>query len=127
VLFCLSSGAPAPEKIETGLFDAYRNRLEAHKKLAQERLVDKIVIFNAPLKKQNLKTFADTKKFKKVNQSRRNNLVEVKAAGNVFGQLLMLSEKNDIILEKTLTYPLGPVTWSLATANVLPTRLTRQI
>jgi hypothetical protein len=33
----------------------------------------------------------------------------------------MLSEENDIILEKTLTYPLGPVPWSLSTTNGLPT------
>jgi hypothetical protein len=51
VLICLSSGASAPEEIEQSLFDAYRNRLEAHKKL-QDRLVDKTVSFYAPLKKQ---------------------------------------------------------------------------
>jgi hypothetical protein len=34
----------------------------------------------------------------------------------------MLSEENDIILEKTLMYPLGPKPWSLATADVLPTK-----
>jgi hypothetical protein len=65
-LFCLSSGAPAKEEIEKSLCDAYRNGLEAHKKLAQERLVDKTVSFDGPLKKQNLKTFADTSKDKKV-------------------------------------------------------------
>jgi hypothetical protein len=59
-LFCLSSGAPGPEEIDKSLFDAYRNGLEAHKNLAQECLVDKTVSFYAPLKKQNLITFADT-------------------------------------------------------------------
>jgi hypothetical protein len=81
VMFCLSSGAPAPEKIENGLFDAYRNRLEALKN----------VWLIKSFEEAKLKTFADTKKVKKVNQSRRNNLVKVKAAGNVFGQLIMLS------------------------------------
>jgi hypothetical protein len=52
VLFYLSS---ASDEIEKSLFDAYRNGLEAHKKLAQERLVDKTVSFYAPLKKHNLK------------------------------------------------------------------------
>jgi hypothetical protein len=61
-----------------------------------------------------------------VKQSRRNNLVEVKAAGIVFGQFIMLSEDNDIILEKTLTYPLGPDPWSLATAIVLPTKTDKE-
>ena len=65
VFICLSLGSPAPEEIEKSLFDAYQNGLEAHKKLAQERLVDKTVSFYAPLKKQNWKTFADTKKVKK--------------------------------------------------------------
>jgi hypothetical protein len=44
VIFCLSSGAPATKKIEKSLFDADRNGLQAHKKLVQQRLVDKIVI-----------------------------------------------------------------------------------
>jgi hypothetical protein len=34
----------------------------------------------------------------------------------------MLSEENGIILEKTLTYPLKPVPWFLATADGLPTK-----
>jgi hypothetical protein len=40
---------------------------EAHKKLAQERLVDKTDIFCAPVKKENLKAFANTKNVKKVS------------------------------------------------------------
>jgi hypothetical protein len=58
-------------------------------------LSDKIVCFYAPLKKQNWKTFANTKQVKTVT-STQSKLVEVKAACNVFGQLIMLSEENDI-------------------------------
>jgi hypothetical protein len=60
VLFCLSSGVPAPEGIEKSLLDAYGNGLEAHKKLAQERLVDKTA------EEAKLKNLCRYKKVKKV-------------------------------------------------------------
>ena len=34
----------------------------------------------------------------------------------------MLSEKHNISLDKTLSYPLGPIPWALATADVCPVK-----
>ena len=41
----------------------------------------------------------------------------MKAERNLFGNLLMLSQYNDIDLESVFAYQLGPVTWSLATCD----------
>ena len=46
----------------------------------------------------------------------------MRAERNVFGQLVLLSLKHNISMEKTLCYPLGPVPWSLATADGKPVK-----
>ena len=46
--------------------------------------------------------------------------MEIKAERNIFGQLVLLSEDNNISIERALTYPLGPVPWALATADGSP-------
>lgn len=39
------------------------------------------------------------------------------AERNIFGQLVLLSVKHDIDIESTLSFPLSPVPWSLATQD----------
>ena len=46
----------------------------------------------------------------------------MRAERNVFGQLVLLSLKHNISMEKTLCYPLGPVRWSLVTADDKPVK-----
>ena len=46
----------------------------------------------------------------------------MRAERNVFGQLVLLLHKHNISMEKTLCYPLGPVPWSLATADGKPVK-----
>ena len=43
--------------------------------------------------------------------------VQIKAERNLLGRLLMISQQHDISLEKLFRYPLGPIPWSLATAD----------
>ena len=43
-------------------------------------------------------------------------MTQIKAEQNIFGQLVLLSVQNDIDLQVTFSYSLGPVPWSLATA-----------
>ncbi len=50
-------------------------------------------------------------------------MIEVKAERSLFGQLVLLSEENDISLEKTLIYPLGSV--PRAAADGSPTKTDR--
>ena len=67
------------------------------------------------------KTFASMEKCQKVKSS-QNKLVEVRSERNIFAQLVMLSLKNDIVLEMTMSCQLGPVPGTLATADGCPVK-----
>ena len=62
VLYCLSSSAPVPSNVENDILMSDEIGKKAHKQLVQDRLIDKTVRFHAPVKKQNLKTFANQAK-----------------------------------------------------------------
>jgi hypothetical protein len=47
---------------------------------------------------------------------------ELVAERNVFGQLILLAMNHDLCMEKVMEYPLGPVPWSLATADGAPVK-----
>lgn len=47
----------------------------------------------------------------------KKNLVRVNAQRNLFGQLIKLWEEHNLDMEKVMTYPLGPVSWPLATED----------
>lgn len=121
VLFCLSSGAPAPKEVEEDLLAAETRGTEAHTAFVKDRLVDKTKSFHDPIKRQNLKTFASLAKTVKVSGT-ENKSKQIKAERNVFGQLILLALEHNISMEKVLAYPLGPVPWSLATADGFPVK-----
>lgn len=110
---------PATPEIERDLLEATAVGHNAYVAFVQERLADKTVSFHSPLRKQKLRTFAALKTKVKLS-STQNKLVEVKAQRNLFGQLVMLSEENNVSMDKALTYQLGPVPWTLATADRCP-------
>ena len=87
----------------------------------KERLIDKTVKFHDPIKQMKYKTFVSMEKCQKVKSS-QNKLVEVRAERNIFAQLVMLSLKNDIDLKMTMSFQLGPVSWTLATADGCPVK-----
>ena len=121
VLFCISSGSPLAKDAEKHVLEANTIGSQSHSKFVKERLVDKTVSFYNPLPKQKLKTFDEKKKRQKLTTTQKK-LVEIKAERNLFGQLVMLSEEHNICLDKTLSYPLGPVPWALATADGTPVK-----
>ena len=82
-------------------------------------MVNQNVAFNNPIKRNKLKTFAKAEE-KKTLKSTQNRTTHIKAERNIFRQLVLLSVQNDIDLQVTLSYPLGPVPWSIATANGMP-------
>ena len=47
---------------------------------------------------------------------------ELAAERNVFGQLVLLAMDHELCMEKVMSYPLGPVPWSLATADGAPVK-----
>ena len=77
-----------------------------------------VTSINASLKRQMLKTFANLAKSAKVTRPR--NTKQLTAQWNVFGQLILLSLKHEICMERVNSYPLGPVPWPLATSDGIP-------
>ena len=73
------------------------------------------------MKRLKLKTFASVGVVKKV-KSTQNKMMQIKAERNIFGQLVLLSVEHNIDLQVTLSYPLGPVPFSLATADGMPVK-----
>lgn len=120
-LFCLSSGKPASKEVKEDLLSADEKGRTAMKAFIKDRLVDKSVPFHEPIKRMKLKTFASACVVKKVRSS-ENKLIQIKAERNVFGQLVLLSVENNIDLVVTLSYPLGPVPFALATADGMPVK-----
>lgn len=120
-LFSLSSGAKAPAGVEKDLLQVDEIGKKAFKAFVQERFVDKSVPFHAPIKRNKLKTMKKTE-VTKVIKSSYNKALAVSAQRNVFAQMLVLSQENNISLEKALSYPLNPVPWALATPDGLPAK-----
>ena len=120
-LYCLSSGVPASEQVEHDLLHVSEIGEAAMDDFVKYRLVEKSVLFHDPIKRTKLKTFATAAVVKKVTSS-NNKMLQLKAERNIFGQLVVLAAQNDIDLELTLSFPLGPVPWSLATADGMPVK-----
>ena len=120
-LYCLSSGMPAPESVQEALLSVDTSGKAAFNTFVTERLVNKALSFHAPLKKVGLKTFAAVHKTKTVKAS-SNKLLQVAAQRDIFGQLMMISQENNINLQKVMCYPLSPIPWSLATPDGMPAK-----
>lgn len=68
-----------------------------------------------------LKTFTSSVVTTSVTSSSKK-MKELAAERNVFGQLILLSIQDKLCMEKVMSYPLGPVPWSLATADDAPVK-----
>ena len=88
-LYCPSSGTSVPSDVESDILMSDEIGKKAHKQFVQDRLIDKTVSFHAPVKKQNLKTFANQAKTSLVQGKARKN-IEITAERNVFGQRVIL-------------------------------------
>ena len=115
-LFCLSSGQPATDAVKQDLMSYVKAGEDAARNFICTRIVNKTVKFYDTLKKQNLKTFKSMA-VKRVVTSSQKKIIQVRAERNLLGRVMMLSQFNNISLEKLFQYPLGPIPWSLATAD----------
>lgn len=120
-LYCLSSGVPAKPDVAEDLLNAASIGETSMTEFLQNRLIDRTVEFHSPIKRNKLKTFV-TAEVKKTVKSSKNKITQIKAERNIFAQLILLTVEHDIDLEVTLSYPLGPVPWSLATADGMPVK-----
>ena len=72
--------------------------------------------FQDPVRKSKLSTFKSMA-IKKTLSSTQKRTIEITAERNLLGNILFLSQKHNISMEKVFSYPLGPIPWSLATAD----------
>ena len=120
-LYCLSSGVPAKSEVANDLLQAPVIGQKSMEDFIKLRLVERSVGFHEPIKRNKLKTFAASEVTKKLTSS-QNKISQIRAERNVFGQLVLLSLEHDVDLELTLSFPLGPVPWPLATADGMPVK-----
>ena len=120
-LFCIFSGARARNEVANDILNAEAVGKAAFKTCIQKRLVTKTLKFHEPLPRQSLKTFGSLEKTKKLKSSKMK-IIQISAQLNLFGQLLILSEDNNLSLQKVLQYPLGSVRWALATPDGFPVK-----
>jgi hypothetical protein len=112
----LSSGLPATIEVEDDLLNYVQTGRKACASFIENRLENKVEKFHDRMKRLNLKTFTSMAVKCKLTSSQKKT-VEIKAERNLFGHLLMLSQTKNISLDKLFEYPLGPVPWSLGTAD----------
>ena len=115
-LVCLSSGLKVPQEVAQGLVKLDEIGSNEHEKFIKERLYEKEISLHAPLKKKKLKTFAVLKKTITV-KNKMNKEIKITAQRNIYAQLVMIAQANEIDIEKLFAYPLGPVPWPLATGD----------
>ena len=117
--YCISSGAPASAEIEIDVLGAKETGQKAKEEFIKERLLKKKDFFE-PLKRKNLKTFADKNKIAKVLKT-RNKIIEYKQQRNIAFRLLVQSQcqEEKISMTKLMTYPLTPIPYSIGTADGL--------
>ena len=73
LLYCISSGSPAPADVEEDLFSADMSGNKARDEFIEDRLVKKTASFFYPVKKQRLKTFASVTKCVKLTGSEKKS------------------------------------------------------
>ena len=114
-LIHLSSGLQCGPDIEEDMVNAEKKGKEAMDTFLAKRIESNQDDLYAPIQKMKLKTFAAMKVKKSCKVKDRS--ITLKADRDVFARLLVICGKRDVKLKEVLTYSLGPIPWSLATAD----------
>ena len=72
--------------------------------------------FHDRIPKMKLKTFTDVKKSTRVKSKSGKELI-LRTTSNLFGNMLMMAQTRKLDMREIFQCPLGPVPWSLATAD----------
>ena len=117
-LVCLSTGKAATPKVEEDLLNAKAVGDKAYEVFRVQRLETSPpkVQFHDSLKKSKLQTFSDLKKKVKVKGKTSNEII-LKADRNLFAQMILIAENRKLQIRDVLCHPLGPLSWSLSTAD----------
>lgn len=109
----LGSGVVATKEIQTDLDNAHWLGEKQAEDFVETRLLNKSEAFNAPLKRNGLKTF-EAKKGK-------SNAIQkaLKVDRATFARLVIVAQSRDIDMKTVLSYPLSPVASALASCDGL--------
>ena len=110
----LATGQVATDEEASDLLFAKEKGLVALREFVETRLITGSTDIHAPMKRLNLKTFADRKQAN-LKQNSKSSLQQ--ADRNIFARLLIIAQCRDISLKDVLTYELGPLPWSLVSAD----------
>eukprot|EP00117_Sycon_ciliatum_P011697 scpid10404/ scgid5699/ len=112
-LMHLSSGTEATAETSTDLLDAEKRGLAGFHDFVNQRLITDAKAFHDPLKKMNLKSFTVKKKKNPVN----DQAGILRSDRSTFSRIALIAQTRQMDMREVLSYPLGPLPWSLATTS----------
>ena len=110
----IASGMTASKKVEEDLCTAYDKGKEAMTAFIRKRLTTDEISFHDPIPKLKLATF-DSMPVSSVKIGGKE--VMLKADRDLFARLLVVAQTRDMDLQLVFKYSLGPLLWSLASAD----------
>lgn len=115
-LVSLSTGTLATSDVLNDLHNEKSIGLQAYEKFIKDRLEPgHEKKFHDPITKNKLKSFTSMSKRKVIKNNSQNAII--KADRNLFAQMILIAQTRDLNMEEVLRHPLGPIPWSLASAN----------
>ena len=111
----LASDVVASQEVSDALLSAQLTGEQQFKKFVKERVMSQNVDFCSPLSKLNLSTFSTllaTRQMKSVGKE-----VVLKADRGLIPRMVVMAQNRQMDMRTVLTYPLGPLPWSLATTD----------
>ena len=109
----IASGVVASPVVQEDLLHAHTMGTAALESFISNRLESNAVSFYDPIKRLNLKSFAEMK-VKKLCKVKEKS-VTITAERSMFAKLIVISEKRQSVsMKDVLRYSLGPIPWSLA-------------
>ena len=113
-LVCVTSGVVASVEVKSDLLNAGAKGESVLKDFMDERLLSPVKDVFSPIKALKLKTFTDQTKAKKKPKTGDELLRDDK---KLFARLLVIGQSRNIDLKEILTYPLGVISYPLASAD----------
>ena len=111
-LVCISSGVTVSPDIKQDLLGAERSGDTLVTEFLKDRIASNNVSFSDPPPRQNLKTFKDAVKTKKIKVNGKEHIL--KADRKLFGRLDVIAQSRALNRREVSKYPLVPLPWSLA-------------
>ena len=117
-LTCLSTGCLATKEVAKDLLGAQSAGEKAYQQFKQERLESSNTEtkFHDRMTKMKLKTFSSMLKKKTITKGKGKDII-LHADRDLFGRMILGAQSRKLEIKDVLSHPLGPIPWSLATAD----------